>query len=164
MWIPSVAWWELIARGVIVYFFVLLLLRVTGKRQVGHLAPFDLVLLLILSNAVQNAMNGGDNSVTAGIIISVTLVGLNFFVGWATFRSRKLEELVEGRAVLLVHNGHLNQRAMNSVKMTIHELDAAIRASGCAGIHEVRIAVLENSGDITIIPQNGREENHTAKA
>jgi len=160
MWIPSLAWWEFIVRGAIVYFFVLLLLRITGKRQVGQLAPFDLVLLLILSNAVQNAMNGGDNSITAGIIISVTLVGLNFLVGWATFKSRKLEEVIEGRAVLLVHNGHVNHQSMESVKMTIHELEAAIRANGCAGVHEVRIAVLENSGDVTVIPLTGPAKNH----
>jgi uncharacterized membrane protein YcaP (DUF421 family) len=164
MWTLSANWWEFVARGAIVYFFVLILLRLTGKRQVGQLAPFDLVLLLILSNAVQNAMNGGDNSVTAGVIISITLVGLNYLVGWATFRSRRLEELVEGRAVLLVHNGRLNHRAMNSVKLTVHELDSAIRASGCAGVHDVRVAVLENSGDITVIPKNGLEKNHPAKS
>jgi uncharacterized membrane protein YcaP (DUF421 family) len=163
MWTPDLNWWELVVRGAVVYFFVLILLRVTGKRQVGQLAPFDLVLLLILSNAVQNAMNGGDNSITAGIIISVTLVGLNFGVGWATYRSRRLEELVEGRAVLLVHNGHLNHGGMNAAKLTVHELDTAIRAAGCAGVHEVRVAVLENSGEITVIPRNGASRRETAK-
>ena len=155
MWIPSLAWWEFIARGAIVYVFVLLLLRITGKRQVGQLAPFDLVLLLVLSNAVQNAMNGGDNSVTGGMISACTLVGLNYFVGWVTFKNKRIEGLVEGRAVLLVHNGHIDHRAMESVRMTVHELEAAIRAGGCAGAHEVRIAVLENSGDVTVIPQGG---------
>jgi uncharacterized membrane protein YcaP (DUF421 family) len=164
MWTLSANWWEFVVRGAVVYFFALILLRVTGKRQVGQLAPFDLVLLLILSNAVQNAMNGGDNSITTGIIISITLVGLNYLVDWATFWSRRLEELVDGRAVLLVHNGKLNQRAMNSAKLTVHELDAAVRASGCAGVHEVRVAVLENSGEITIIPRSGLEQNQTAKA
>src|SRR5437588_11458023 len=93
MWDLAVPWWELIARAVLVYLFLLVLLRLTGKRQVGQLAPFDLVLLLILSNAVQNAMNGGDNSVLAGVILATALVGLNGLVGYATFRSKSLERL-----------------------------------------------------------------------
>ena len=102
MWTMSVPWWELIARSVIVYGFLLILLRVTGKRQVGQLAPFDLVLLLVLSNAVQNTMNGGDNSVQAGIISAITLVGLNYLIGYATYRSKRLEALIEGRPQLLI--------------------------------------------------------------
>lgn len=151
-------WWHFILRAVIVYIFVLVLLRLTGKRQVGQLAPFDLVLLLVLSNAVQNAMNGGDNSITAGVLSACTLVGINWLVGWATYKNRKLEKMIEGSAVMLVHNGHIDHKAMESVRMTVHELDSAIRAGGCTGVHEVRIAVLENSGDVTIIPHSGHEK------
>lgn len=151
MWELSLPWWEFVVRGVIVYVFVLLLLRITGKRQVGQLAPFDLVLLLILSNAVQNAMNGGDNSVLGGVISAVTLVTLNYFVGFLTFKSKALEGLIEGHPLLLVHNGQINHKAMRSCRMTVHELNAAIRAGGCAGAHEVRVAVLENSGEVTVI-------------
>src|SRR5271169_1894622 len=98
MWqLTTVTWWELILRAVIIYVFLVILLRVTGKRQVGQLSPFDLVLLLVLSNAVQNAINGGDNSVLGGIISAITLVGLNYTVGLATYRSKKLEALIEGR-------------------------------------------------------------------
>jgi uncharacterized membrane protein YcaP (DUF421 family) len=105
MWNLSLPWWEFVARGAIVYFFLLVLLRVTGKRQVGQLAPFDLVLLLILSNGVQNAMNGGDNSIFGGLILATTLVLLNHAVGFATFRSRKLEAMVEGRPQVLIRHG-----------------------------------------------------------
>ena len=76
----AIPWWELIVRGAIVYAFLLLLLRITGKRQIGQLAPFDLVLLLVLSNAVQNSMNGGDNSLVGGLISATTLVILNFLI------------------------------------------------------------------------------------
>src|SRR5436190_13770511 len=107
MWLLSIAWWELIVRGLIIYAFLLLILRLTGKRQVGQMAPFDLVLLLVLSNAVQNAMNGGDNSVTAGIITAATLVAMNYLVGLATFKSKKIEALIEGRPQILIHNGKL---------------------------------------------------------
>src|SRR6195256_5054503 len=81
MWTLAIPWWELVARAVLVYVFLLVLLRLTGKRQVGQLAPFDLVLLLILSNAVQNAMNGGDNSITGGVISATTLIAANGLVG-----------------------------------------------------------------------------------
>lgn len=134
----------------------MVLLRLTGKRQVGQLAPFDLVLLLVLSNAVQNSMNGGDNSVTGGMILAVTLVGLNWFVGSLTYRSKTLEGLIEGRPVILVHDGHVDQRAMRRAQMTMHELDAALRCGGCCGPHEVRFAVLENNGEVTVIPRADR--------
>src|SRR5262245_22876714 len=101
MWSPTVAWWSLVLRSILVYFFLLVLLRLTGKRQVGQLAPFDLILLLVLSNAVQNAMNGGDNSYTAGIILAGTLIGVNYTMALATYRWKWLEALVEGRPTIL---------------------------------------------------------------
>src|ERR1700722_12323660 len=97
----ALPWWEFIVRGVVVYLFLLVLLRLTGKRQVGQLAPFDLVLLLVLSNAVQNSMNGGDNSITGGMILASTLVALNWCVGWLVYRSKRLEALIEGRPVIV---------------------------------------------------------------
>jgi len=154
MWTHSLPhWYEFIARAVIVYIFLLILLRFTGKRQVGQLAPFDLVLLLVLSNAVQNAMNGGDNSITGGILLATTLVAINWAVGFLTFRSKKLERLVEGRPEILVHGGHVDHDAMRRCQMTMHELDAALRAEGVCGPEEVRFAVLENNGHVTVIPK-----------
>jgi uncharacterized membrane protein YcaP (DUF421 family) len=158
MWDISLShWWEFVARAVIVYVFLVVLLRLTGKRQVGHLAPFDLVLLLVLSNGVQNAMNGGDNSVTGGVILATTLVALNFGVGWLTQRSHRLEALIEGRPVVVIHDGRIDARAMNRVHMTKHELEAALRAEGSAGPHEVRFAVLEGNGQLTVVPKRRPE-------
>src|SRR5262245_12385171 len=97
MWNIAVPVWELVVRGCVVYVFLLVLLRLTGKRQIGQLAPFDLVLLLVLSNAVQNSMNGGDNSLVGGLISAGTLVALNYGLGFATFKNKRLETLVEGR-------------------------------------------------------------------
>src|SRR5438105_6324644 len=111
--------WELILRGMVVYVFLLTLLRIAGKRQVGQLAPFDLVLLLVLSNAVQNAMNGGDESITGGMVLASTLVALNWSVAFATYHSKWAERVIEGRPVLLIHNGHIDHRAMGSVRMTM---------------------------------------------
>src|ERR1700686_4650725 len=114
----TIPWWELVVRSFVVYAFLIFLLRVTGKRQVGQLAPFDLVLLLVLSNAVQNSMNGGDNSLVGGLISAVTLVGINFAVGYATFRSKRLETLIEGRPQVLVHNGQVFEDIMRKVQLT----------------------------------------------
>lgn len=150
MWKLGVEWWELILRAIIVYCFLILLLRLTGKRQVGQLAPFDLVLLLVLSNAVQNAMNGGDNSVLGGLISAVTLVTLNYAVGRATYRSKKLEMLIEGRPDVLIHNGILFTDVMEREQLTHHELNAALRAAGCASVEEVHCALLENNGTISV--------------
>src|SRR5438874_12250816 len=97
MWNLSLPWWEFIVRGLIVYAFLIVLLRLTGKRQIGQLAPFDLVLLLVLSNAEQNSMNGGDNSLVGGLVSAATLVALNYGIGYATFKSKRLEALIEGR-------------------------------------------------------------------
>src|ERR1700674_1306405 len=83
MWNLSLPWWEFVLRGAIVYVFLLVILRITGKRNTGQLAPFDLVLLLVLSNAVQNSMNGGDNTLTGGLVSATTLVMLNYAVGYA---------------------------------------------------------------------------------
>jgi uncharacterized membrane protein YcaP (DUF421 family) len=143
--------WELIVRGCIVYVFLLILLRLTGKRQIGQLAPFDLVLLLVLSNAVQNSMNGGDNSLVGGLISAATLVALNYGIGYATFRSKKLEALIEGRPQVIIHNGKVYEDVMRSVKLTHHELSAALRGAGCTCAEEVQIAVLENNGSISIV-------------
>ena len=150
MWTLSVAWWELIVRSIIVYAVLIVLLRITGKRQVGQLAPFDLVLLLVLSNAVQNAMNGGDNSVLGGIISAVTLISLNFGVGYLTYRNKRLEALIEGQPEVLIHNGKLFEKVMTRARLTHHELNAALREEGCVSVADVHCAILENNGTITV--------------
>jgi uncharacterized membrane protein YcaP (DUF421 family) len=154
MWNLAVPIWELIVRSVIVYAFLLILLRITGKRQVGQLAPFDLVLLLVLSNAVQNSMNGGDNSLVGGLVSASTLVFLNLAIGAATFKSKRLEALIEGRPEVLVHNGKLYEQVLYKAKLTRHELNAALRQAGCECVEDVRLAVLENNGSISVVPRH----------
>ena len=156
MWNLAIPWWELIVRSAVVYGFLLILLRLTGKRQVGQLAPFDLVLLLVLSNAVQNSMNGGDNSLIGGLISAFVLVGLNYVIGVVTFRSKRLESIIEGRPQIIIHNGQLFEDVMARAKLTHHELDAALRQSGCASVHEVHTAILENNGSISVVPRSAR--------
>ena len=151
MWNLAVPWWELVLRAAIVYAFLLVLLRLTGKRQAGQLASFDLVLLLILSNAVQNSMNAGDNSLVGGLISAMTLVGLNYLVGFATASSKAVEILVEGKPEILIQNGNVDRDVMRRAQITHHDLEAALRQNGCVGYHEVRLAMLENNCAISVI-------------
>ena len=146
----SVPWWELVARGVVVYVFLIALLRLTGKRQIGKLSPFDLVLLLILSNAVQNSMSAGDNSLIGGLILATTLVAVNYLVGLITFKSKKLEAIIEGRPQVLIHNGKLYEEVMNEAKLTRQELDSTLRQSGYFEIKDIKLAILENNGTVTV--------------
>ncbi len=152
----TVPWWELIVRSFIVYSFLLIILRITGKRQVGQLAPFDLVLLLVLSNAVQNSMNGGDNSLVGGLISAATLIALNFLIGYATYRSKKIEALVEGRPEVLIHNGKLFDDVMGRSQLTQAELESALRQAGCGSIGECHSAILENNGQVSVVQKKDR--------
>ena len=155
MWNIAVPVWELVLRAVVVYGFLIVLLRLTGKRQIGQLAPFDLVLLLVLSNAVQNSMNGGDNSLIGGLVSATTLIAVNYGIGQATFRNKRLEALIEGRPELIIHNGRVFEDAMRNAKLTHHELTAALRQAGCSCAEEVQAAILENNGSISVVRRNG---------
>lgn len=146
----AVPWWELVVRGLVVYVFLIVLLRLTGKRQIGQLSPFDLVLLLILSNAVQNSMNAGDNSLVGGLISATTLVAVNYLVGLITFKSKKLEAIIEGRPQVLIHQGKLYEEIMSEAKLTRQELDSTLRQSGYFEIKDIKLAILETNGSVTV--------------
>lgn len=152
----AVPWWMFILRAVVVYAFLLILLRITGKRQVGQLAPFDLVLLLVLSNAVQNSMNAGDNSLVGGLISAAALVALNHVVGFITSRSKIVERLVDGHPEVLIRDGKLFEAVMRRAQLTEHELHAALRQAGCREVSEVSLAILEINGAISVIQHHGK--------
>ena len=155
MWKLAQPWWEFVLRALLVYGFLLVTLRLTGKRQVGQLAPFDLVLLLVLSNAVQNSMNAGDNTVGGGFVLVLTLLAVNGFVGWLTWRHKRLETFFEGSPQILVHNGLVDERKLAAERMTRHELMAAVRQAGLTDLADVRVAILETNGRINVIAKNG---------
>lgn len=147
----SVPWWEFALRGVAVYLFLLVFLRLTGKRQTAQYAPFDLVLLLILSNAVQNSMNAGDNSLLGGLILAATLILCHMLLSRLSFHFPRLAHLIDGQAQVLVARGQLNQPLMRRELITHDDLSAALRAGGCLSLHEVERATLETDGHITIV-------------
>lgn len=151
LWKLSAPWWQFVLRGLVVFAFVLVFLRLSGKRQVGQMTPIDLVLLLLISNAVQNAMNGGDNSITAGAILAATLILADVATSTLARRSRKVENFVEGTPIILIHNGHVLDHALDRCGMTRNDLMAGLRTSGIATVSDVHAAVLENNGRITVL-------------
>jgi uncharacterized membrane protein YcaP (DUF421 family) len=151
MWNLSLPWWEFVVRALIIYTFLIFLLRLTGKRQIGQMSPFDLVLLLVLSNAVQNSMNGGDNTVLGGMILAVTLVGCNAALGFLTIHSKTMENLVEGKPEILIFNGKLMKKTLQKEDISMAELGGAMRVAGCDDVKDVHLATMEVNGQISIV-------------
>jgi uncharacterized membrane protein YcaP (DUF421 family) len=137
---------EKLLRPVIVYLVLVLLLRLFGKRELAQLNPFDLVVLLSLSNTVQNAIIGDDNSVTGGLIGAFSLLAINWLVVRVLFRSRKLTKVIEGRATVLVMNGQIDQRALRRESLTREELLDVIHRQGFEDFDQVRRCELEPNG------------------
>ena len=142
---------ELIIRAVVIYFGLFLLMRLVGKKHVGELAPFDFVVLLILSETVSNALSGEDKSLIGGLISAATLLGLVQLVGYVSWRSKKVERFLEGTPKILVRHGTRREEMMAQQQVTISELLEALRRNGCTNIADVRAAVLENDGKISIV-------------
>jgi uncharacterized membrane protein YcaP (DUF421 family) len=137
---------EKLLRPAIVYMALVVLLRVFGKRELAQLNPFDLVVLLSLSNTVQNAIIGDDNSVTGGIIGACSLLAVNWLVVRALFRSPKLTRAFEGRASVLIRNGQLDQRALARESLTREELLSAVHKQGFEDFHQVQHCELDPNG------------------
>jgi uncharacterized membrane protein YcaP (DUF421 family) len=137
---------EKLARPVIVYLVLVILLRVFGKRELAQLNPFDLVVLLSLSNTVQNAIIGEDNSVTGGVIGAFSLLTINWLVARTLFRSPKLTRMLEGRATVLVRDGKIDKRAMQRESLTDEDLLSVLHKQGFAHLRDVRRIELEPSG------------------
>lgn len=156
MLIMSVPWYEFILRATVVYVFLLLILRIAGKRQIGQLAPFDLVLLLVLSNAVQNSMNAGDNSLVGGLISALSLVIINYLVGVVAFKSKKVRVFVEGTPQFLIRGGRVFHDIMSREKISDSDLHQAIRQAGLNSPHEVEYAILETNGQISVLKKHSK--------
>ncbi|WP_051236046.1 DUF421 domain-containing protein [Ottowia thiooxydans] len=147
----SVPWWEFIIRGIVVYVFLLFFLRLTGRRQIGQYDPFDLILLLILSNAVQNSMNAGDNSLIGGLISALTLISCHVLLARLGWRYPRLARWIDGKPKVLIHAGQLNKETMRNERLTPDDVQAALRAAGCLHSYEVQQATIETSGQITVV-------------
>ena len=159
-------WWEIVVRAAVVYVVVLVGLRLGGKRELGQMTPFDLVVILLIANAVQNAMVGSDTSLAGGLIAAAVLLVANGVLARVRHRIPWLRRVAEGEPVVLVSDGVLQRRQMVRQGVDEAELDQAAREHGLAGLSEVRQAVLEVDGTISIVPTSANtiRTKHRIKA
>lgn len=148
---PWLAVAQIIFRTGVIYLLVLAGVRLTGKREVGQMTPFDLTLLLLLSNAVQNAMTGPDTSLVGGAAAAATLLIMNYFVAELSGANRKFRKIVQGSPSLLIHNGEVLMPHMAKEHVTLDELQRACREHGISSVHEVALGVLEVDGSISLL-------------
>ncbi len=147
----AMPWWEFVFRAVVVYVVVLLLVRITGKRAVGQFTPFDLLLVVLLGNAVQNSLIGEDVSLLGGLVLAATLLALNWTVGMLTAHHPRLDRIVEGEPVLLARDGQVFDRVLRRENVSHADFESAKRRAECGSDDDIALAVLETSGDITLI-------------
>ena len=155
---PDISILEKIIRPILVYFFLVISLRLAGKRELAQLNPFDLVVLLTLSNTVQNAIIGNDNSVLGGLIGATTLLTVNYIVVRFLYSHEKLDRLVEGDADVLIENGKMRRDRLQKELITETELAAAAHKQGFASLDLIERAVLEPGGTITFVGKTPQPE------
>jgi uncharacterized membrane protein YcaP (DUF421 family) len=161
---------EVVLRTAIVYLFLVAVLRISGKRQVGQMSVLELVVILVISDAVQNSMVGDNTTLWGGMVAVVTLVVLDLALKMMARRSKPVRTAIEGEPRLLVRDGRLLEQAIEAEGLESDEVRAAIRSHGLADVTEVRFAVLETDGSISVIPRDDGQrtsnrppsEDHTA--
>lgn len=150
----AMPWWQFVLRAVIVYFVLLFMLRLSGKRTVGQFTPFDLLVVVLLGTAVQNSLIGEDVSLLGGLILAATLIACNWLVGFATARSRTLDRLAEGSPVLLGRDGEIFAGVLRRQNISRLDVDEALRDNGIADLSRAALVMLEVDGSITVVPRS----------
>ncbi len=151
----TVFWLEKILRPIIIYFFLIILLRIFGRRELSQLNPIDLVVILSLSNTVQNAIIGEDNSLIGGVIGAVALLGINYLLAFLKFKNTGIETVVEGKPITLIENGKVNQKAIASELLSTDDLDVIANNEGYESVEELKTCVLNPNGSFLV---EGKDE------
>ncbi len=152
---------EVVLRSVAIYLFIILAIRLFGKKELAQLSVIDLVFILLISNAVQNAMVGSDTSLSGGMVAALALFATNFIFKKILFKSKKISELIQGKSVLLIYEGDLIWENLQSAEITLEEIEAAAREHGVEKISEVKLAILEVDGNISIVSNDfGNKTTH----
>ena len=157
---------QIILRTAVIYCVVLAGVRLSGKREVGQMTPFDLTLLLLISNSVQNAMTGPDTSLYGGVAAACTLLVLNYFIANLSGANRRFRKFIQGEPSLLIHDGQIMEAHMAREHVSMDELQRALRERGIASYHDVALAVLEVDGSISCLKYDDIEptaKNHLAR-
>jgi uncharacterized membrane protein YcaP (DUF421 family) len=152
LWSIGSSWQERAVRAIIVYVFLLVLFRIFGRRELGQLTGFDIIVLLTVSNILQNAMIGNDNSVTGGIVGAAVLLAANLTLALIVFRSRRAARVVEGSPRVLIHDGVLRHDQIKMELLTEQDLLSAVHREGLDSFSDVRLAIAEPNGMISVIP------------
>ncbi len=158
MFIMGAPFAEKILRALVVYIFLVVLLRIFGKREMAQVNPLDFIVLLTLSNTVQNAIIGSDNSVTGGLVGAFALVGFNYLLVRFLYSHQKIEAVVEGTATVIIDGGKLNHKAIESELLTKEEVEVAARRQGFADLSEIDRCVLETSGTLSFVARQPKPE------
>jgi uncharacterized membrane protein YcaP (DUF421 family) len=145
---------EIVLRTGIVYLFLVTVMRFSGKREVGQISILELIVILVVSDAVQNSMVGDNVTLWGGLVAVLTLIGFDRGLKFLTIRSRRVRRVIEGEPRLLVRDGKMLTKAMKEEKVEPDEVRSAIRAQGLARVEDVRLAVLETDGSISVIPKS----------
>ncbi|AZZ36753.1 DUF421 domain-containing protein [Bdellovibrio sp. qaytius] len=146
----SVDPFNLVFRSIIVYLSVLILLRLSGKRQMGQMSATEFVAVLLISNAVQNAMNGGDVSLAGGLLSAVVLIILSALISYLTYKSKFFSSMFEGTPTLLIHQGKIIYKNLHSERMNESELHILLRKQGMHNLNEIKTAILEADGTLSV--------------
>ena len=146
-------WWEFIVRGLAVYLLLLVMVRLSGHRTVGQFTPFDLLVVMLLSEAVSNSLSGGDGSLVGGLISAATLVAINSGIAVLTSRNGSIEKFVEGSAVLIGRDGVFFDKVVRRCRLSESDLEEALREHDCPR-SEMKCAFLEANGEITILQKS----------
>ena len=149
--IPEIPVIEKVVRSAVVYLFLLVAFRLAGKRQLGTMTAFDLVVLLVISNVVQNALIGNDNSLGGGLLGATVILVLNAIVAWLTFRFKRLERIVEHTPTILVKHGRILRENLRRERLSLHEVRAALRREGIASLRNVHYVLLEEDGHLSVL-------------
>jgi len=142
---------QIIFRCLAIYLFIIVALRVFGKKELAQLSVIDLVFILLISNAVQNAMVGPDVTLLGGIVAAGSLFVMNYILKWLLFKSKRASELLQGISILLIYKGEIQRHNLSSAEITVEELETAVREHGVSSIKEVNLAMLEVDGNISVI-------------
>jgi len=146
----DLVWWEFILRGIIVYVVLLAIVRIAGKRTIGQFTPFDLLVVMLLSEAVGTSMVGGDQSIAGGLIVAITLIALNVAVSFLASRNQRMEVLLEGREVLLGRNGQIFDDVLKKHRIGRNEIDHALHAANIS-LEDMTFLILETDGTINAL-------------
>jgi uncharacterized membrane protein YcaP (DUF421 family) len=149
---------EILARVSIVYIACMVLLRVSGRREMAELGPMDLLTMLLLSETVSPALTGGDQSIPGALVAASALIGLAVLTSWLVRRNRLADRLIEGDAVVLVHDGRVRPAVMRRFRITDEDLRAALHGQGMMSVAEVARAFVESNGKLTFIKRDDHDK------